>query len=576
MYHRAEMARVTAEMVRPDVSGGQWGGYDVEKMRIAGLARAIQSRLLLHVCSPKYCLQDRSTCRFFFPWPHQPHQCYDNNTERVALQRRVPEDDQWVNPHNLYLAMFSPATVHVLPFDPSHGADQARFYAAKYASKPEKWYYMTTERDGVKDFLKCRTLGLCMAHNRLLNFHVVRSTRPIQYIPAWFVPPKEHRTLRTPQHVRKNPEYPDPTYMINYTQKYFFRSKKLRHMRVEQVNRYFVLRADEQWCNTLEDTVDEVDCECVEADVYHRHFDSDAEHISAGSVLASTVPHLEGMRRRRSTRLGISRLPFIEPIGASREQFYEARLLAVLPWYCSEKPCEGVWTFRCDFPDVVDVPPATLKVGEGIAVSFEQICADLDKQFCGSCTPCACCSAEQDERCRACQYAVGFHRCCRAGVPEQIVWRKGSLHGGEVDIERAMFNLHRKGLPLNILREKADEYVAAQLLRSDKADRLIRVLQAERSVFSMANDDAEDVSDPHASFMLTPAQMAAELVDREKKMRCGAVAGGVTDQWRCYQYITDCIQRGEFLRLMVQASAGTGYYCIDYMYIECIRYCSHA
>ena len=63
MYHRAEMARVTAEMVRPNVSGGWWGGYSVEKMRIAGLARAIQSRLLLHTCSPKYCLQDRSTCR---------------------------------------------------------------------------------------------------------------------------------------------------------------------------------------------------------------------------------------------------------------------------------------------------------------------------------------------------------------------------------------------------------------------------------------------------------------------------------------------------------------------------------
>ena len=57
------MARVTAEMVRPNVSGGWWGGYNVEKMRIAGLARAIQSRLLLHTCSPKYCLQDRSSCR---------------------------------------------------------------------------------------------------------------------------------------------------------------------------------------------------------------------------------------------------------------------------------------------------------------------------------------------------------------------------------------------------------------------------------------------------------------------------------------------------------------------------------
>ena len=33
--------------------------------------------------------------RFFFPWPYQPHQCFCTNTERVALQRRLPADDQW-------------------------------------------------------------------------------------------------------------------------------------------------------------------------------------------------------------------------------------------------------------------------------------------------------------------------------------------------------------------------------------------------------------------------------------------------------------------------------------------------
>ena len=45
---------------------------------------------------------------------------------------------QWLNPHNWYLMMFSPATVHVLPFDPHHGSENARVYAGKYASKPEK------------------------------------------------------------------------------------------------------------------------------------------------------------------------------------------------------------------------------------------------------------------------------------------------------------------------------------------------------------------------------------------------------------------------------------------------------
>ena len=143
------------------MSGSDWGGYDVEKLRIASLARAIQQRLpYLHHCSSLYCLKNRSTCRFFYPWPYQPHQCFDCNTDRVALRRLLPEDDQFVVPHNLYLTMYSPSSINVAAFDPYHGADQARAYAAKYASKPEKWFYLETESNSVKDWLKCRTVGL--------------------------------------------------------------------------------------------------------------------------------------------------------------------------------------------------------------------------------------------------------------------------------------------------------------------------------------------------------------------------------------------------------------------------------
>ena len=68
-YQYHHMGRVVAELVRPDVSGDNWGGYDCDKMRIAGLARAIQTRLpYLHSCTPIYCLKNRSSCRFFFPW----------------------------------------------------------------------------------------------------------------------------------------------------------------------------------------------------------------------------------------------------------------------------------------------------------------------------------------------------------------------------------------------------------------------------------------------------------------------------------------------------------------------------
>ena len=71
VYQTHHVGPMTAEMVRPDVSGPGWGGYDVEKLRIAGLARAIQSRLpYCHACNPAYCLKDRTSCRRIFLITH--------------------------------------------------------------------------------------------------------------------------------------------------------------------------------------------------------------------------------------------------------------------------------------------------------------------------------------------------------------------------------------------------------------------------------------------------------------------------------------------------------------------------
>ena len=107
IYHDYEVARISAEMPRPNVTfegGMRWGGYDLDKLRIAGFARHLLERLpYLHVCTPHYCLKNRARCRFMFPWPAQPYQQYDANTERVALRRRLPEDDQFVVPHNIYV-----------------------------------------------------------------------------------------------------------------------------------------------------------------------------------------------------------------------------------------------------------------------------------------------------------------------------------------------------------------------------------------------------------------------------------------------------------------------------------------
>lgn len=86
LYHSFEMGRVTAEMFRPHVEALalSFPRWDADTLQMAGLVRAVQSRLYLHSCSPKYCLKNRTTCRFMFPWPLQPYQCYDENCERVS------------------------------------------------------------------------------------------------------------------------------------------------------------------------------------------------------------------------------------------------------------------------------------------------------------------------------------------------------------------------------------------------------------------------------------------------------------------------------------------------------------
>ena len=60
-YQFAEMGKVSAEMVRPTVTHGDWGGYDFETFRFAAFMRTklIRSRYL-HTCTPKYCLKERS------------------------------------------------------------------------------------------------------------------------------------------------------------------------------------------------------------------------------------------------------------------------------------------------------------------------------------------------------------------------------------------------------------------------------------------------------------------------------------------------------------------------------------
>ena len=275
--------------------------------------------------------------------------------------------------------------------------------------------------------------------------------------------------------------------------------------------------------------------------------------------------------------------PFIEPIGSSRENFYESKLVLGLPWYCPEAPRavtredgEGdtEWTFQF-LPPVNEIggkniDSEVLRLGEVRQdVSFEMMCHRLEAKFCEAELDivCRCCAEEmQGSPCSSCRYATGFHICRNAhNHCGHHVWKKGTLHAGALDVQRVLFNLHRKLVPLDALKEKAKSYVDSELISAELADRIIRVIECERGDATYINDvqpgDDPNAAAPasHVTTRLSPEQMAALLEKRIEMMKQGpAEDGGATDQFRVFSHIIEKLQGDEPLRLMIQASAGTG------------------
>ena len=146
----------------------------------------------------------------------------------------------------------------------------------------------------------------------------------------------------------------------------------------------------------------------------------------------------------------------------------------------------------------------------------------------------------------------------------------GALHSshrplGHLDVQRVLYNFHRRNFPLEVLHAKAREYIAASLIDEGQALNMIRAIEAERGTASLINDNLDEPEArgeaPPTDLPLTRLsleEMRELLHTRERQMQDGGDPAVETDQWRVYRHIVDSLQEGRYLRLMVQASAGTG------------------
>ena len=124
-------------------------------------------------------------------------------------------------------------------------------------------------------------------------------------------------------------------------------------------------------------------------------------------------------------------------------------------------------------------------------------------------------------------YAVGFHTCQK---DRQLKWKKGTLYGGVTDFQRVLFNLHRRGVPTERLKEKADEYVLNGDLSLDLGKAIMATIESERGKQRLVNAAAgageDDADNGRISDKLTLADMQAELDKRVELMRAGAADSG--------------------------------------------------
>ena len=338
---------------------------------------------------------------------------------------------------------------------------------------------------------------------------------------------------------------------------------------------------------TLENTMENDDDQILpEQD--HRHYDRFSEDLPAGTKLSSTVQGVDAYQRRGQGRLAVSRLPWIEPIGHSRDAYYQSRLMLGLPWHLKGSPKrlendQLEWEFFWDPPhgaaaEGIDVQYRKMVYNrDNCTTSFEQLAHQIeDAIYAQPGLVCPCCGGETPLKCKACLHATSFHHCAHESHRGLLRWAKGTLYGGTADYTRILWVLHQKGVPTPILKQKADDYVAKNYLKLEEADSLLQIIEKERGRGEgmFVNDGIGDPAGAGGSTgQLSAAEMQEKLDERVAMMRDGGKPDQIMDQARVYDFIAERLAdpNGAPLRLIVQASAGTGKsFLLTSIYLLCL------
>ena len=139
-------------------------------------------------------------------------------------------------------------------------------------------------------------------------------------------------------------------------------------------------------------------------------------------------------------------------------------------------------------------------------VAFEQTYAqDADGLLCECC---------QEVGRESCKHALGWHVCQRDG--EALVtdlelleeppkkWMAGTLHGDKFDVESNLWYMARRLVPLHVLKDKLDVYIAAGHIATAEKDHYARVLGEMLGVHRANNLHGTTIGDDASAMATEP------------------------------------------------------------------------
>ena len=136
--------------------------------------------------------------------------------------------------------------------------------------------------------------------------------------------------------------------------------------------------------------------------------------------------------------------------------------------------------------------------------TFESMCKDIETAYAQTCNEllCECCAGAETAKCAACVHARGWHTCGKdrqdVGFQERAArqkWKAGSLHNRKLDVEGVLWVLARRLVPLEVLKQKVDKYVAQGDINAKDREEYVELFEEMQGIHRQYNVHRGEKSD---------------------------------------------------------------------------------